>query len=215
MLQLFGNQPDSINSWYHGHAILEVQSNGTSEWGALSLNGNNGEQSIYMSGEAGSITTVGTITAQTIVETSDRRLKKDIMPLENALDKTLALQGVSFSWIDEKAPEGQKIGLIAQDVEAVFPEFVYTAEDGTKAVNYSQMTAVLIESIKALNNKVEKLEKENSELQRELLSSQELRDEMRVLRTMLLELASNASNGPDEDTYKSTGTALTGQILNQ
>lgn len=215
MLQLFGNQPDSINSWYHGHAVLEVQTDGSNEWGALALNGNNGAEGISMSGSDGSINTVGSITAQTIVETSDRRLKKNIVPLEHALEKTLALQGVSFNWIDENAPRGVKIGLVAQDVESVFPEFVYTAEDGTKAVNYSQMTAVLIESVKALNAKVEKLEKQNSALQQELLSGQQLREEMKVLRTMLLELAGNDSNALDDNAYETTGTVLTGQILNQ
>lgn len=215
MLQLFGNQPDSINSWYHGHAVLEVQTDGSNEWGALSLKGNNGAEGIFMSGADGSINTVGTVTAQTIVETSDRRLKKDIMPLEHALEKTLALQGVSFQWIDKNAPKGEKIGLVAQDVEKVYPEFVYTAEDGTKAVNYSQMTAVLIESIKALNARVEKLGEENSRLKQELVSAQVLQEEMKVLRSMLLELTNEASAEANEHSFETQGNGLTGQNLNQ
>ncbi len=106
----------------------------------------------------------GGITVTSLTETSDRRLKTNIQPLSNALDNTLQLRGVSYNWIDKYKSADNQIGVIAQEVEKVYPEFVHTDEDGMKSVNYSQMVAVLIEAVKDLNAKIEVLESENSDL---------------------------------------------------
>jgi len=84
---------------------------------------------------------------------SDVRLKKDVQPLSNALDRVLALQGVSFTWRRDEFPEfrlkdGPQIGLIAQEVEPVLPELVITDQKGYKAIDYSNLTPVLVEAIK-------------------------------------------------------------------
>ncbi|MFC2089588.1 tail fiber domain-containing protein [Bacteroidota bacterium] len=159
----------------------------------------------------GDVTVSGTITANTVVETSDRRLKNNIEPLENSLTKMLAIQGVSFEWKDKTKPEGQHIGLIAQDVEEVYPELVHTMENGTKAVNYSQMVAVLIESVRELNTKVEMLEEQNAQLKDNLLMQDELKAEMEVLKTMLLNLA----NEENESIDAKNGNVSLGQSLNK
>ena len=78
---------------------------------------------------------------------SDKNLKTNIVPLDGALQKITQLNGYSFAWKDS----GKKdIGLIAQEVEKVFPELVNTDTDGTKAVEYMNMVAPLVESVKSL-----------------------------------------------------------------
>jgi len=79
---------------------------------------------------------------------SDKRLKENISPLENSLQKVRKLQGVSFTWINN--PEaGNKIGFIAQEVNQILPELVFTnTTDGFMGINYAEMTAVLVEAIK-------------------------------------------------------------------
>lgn len=79
--------------------------------------------------------------------TSDERLKKNIKPIENALDKVMQLAGVEFDWVNN---DRHSIGLIAQQVEAIVPEVVDTKEDGYKSISYGKLTGVLIEAIKEL-----------------------------------------------------------------
>jgi len=87
------------------------------------------------------------------------RLKKDIEPIDNALNKILSLNGVYYNWIDtEKYNDRHQIGLIAQNVEEVVPELVCTNETGFKSVNYSQLVSVLIEAMKEQNDKIIQLQ---------------------------------------------------------
>ncbi len=100
--------------------------------------------------------------------TSDERLKENIKPLDNALDKVLKISGVSFDWkpLTEKEKEtihgnqGQDVGVIAQEVEEVLPEVVTTRDSGYKAVKYEKIVPLLIESIKELKQEIEELKKQ-------------------------------------------------------
>ena len=89
---------------------------------------------------------------------SDERLKSNIETLKGGLEKVEQLRGVTYT-----RDERDNIGVIAQEVEKVLPEIVLTADDemGTKSVDYSRITAVLIEAVKELSAKVKYLE-ENS-----------------------------------------------------
>ena len=86
---------------------------------------------------------------------SDERLKDNIETLEDSLDKVEQLRGVTYTRDDR-----ENIGVIAQEVEKILPEIVKTADDemGTKSVDYSRITAVLIEAVKELSAKVKELE---------------------------------------------------------
>lgn len=84
---------------------------------------------------------------------SDQRLKKDIRPLDASLEKVLSLQGVSFEYIDPEAISelsGRRIGLIAQDVEQVFPDWVSQGTDGIKRLTIRGFEALAIESLREL-----------------------------------------------------------------
>jgi hypothetical protein len=75
------------------------------------------------------------------------------------------INGVEFDWLEFEANktkaihanEGHDIGVIAQEIEAVFPELVTTRANGYKAVKYDKLVAVLIEAIKELKLEVEEL----------------------------------------------------------
>lgn len=82
--------------------------------------------------------------------TSDARWKENIEPIGNALNLVTQLRGVSYNWVDSSRGQGQQIGVVAQEVEEIFPEVVHTDSQGYKSVEYSKLVAPLIESIKAL-----------------------------------------------------------------
>jgi Chaperone of endosialidase len=94
--------------------------------------------------------------------TSDQRLKQQIRPLGGALARVQALRGVRYTfrpgqYAGLNLPQGEQIGVLAQEVEAVFPELVSTDAQGYKAVNYAQLTPVLIEAIKEQQRQIEQL----------------------------------------------------------
>lgn len=105
---------------------------------------------------------------------SDIRLKKDIHPLENSLDKVLNLQGVSFTWNKEVSSyvgriRENDIGFIAQEVEKVIPELITetTVSDldySIKNVDYDRLIPVLVEAIKEQQQQIEDLKRTVQEL---------------------------------------------------
>ncbi|RZI59821.1 MAG: hypothetical protein EOP14_03635 [Pseudomonas sp.] len=99
----------------------------------------------------------GNVVATAYLYSSDRRLKKNIVPIQTALNKVLQLNGVTYSWIKPLNTDAdrEQMGVIAQEVEAVFPQAVTVSADGTKRVNYPMLVAPLIESVKELNAKSE------------------------------------------------------------
>jgi hypothetical protein len=99
--------------------------------------------------------------------TSDREEKAEIEPIHRALDQVLALQGLSFKWRDAAArgaPRERELGFVAQDVEAVFPQWVKETPRGTKAVNMTGLNALLVEAARELASRCERLETEVAKL---------------------------------------------------
>jgi hypothetical protein len=90
---------------------------------------------------------------------SDIRLKNNIKPIESPLEKISKINGCEFEWNDELQSiySGKDYGVIAQEIEEVFPELVQTRENGYKAVKYDKLVSVLIEGIKELTKQVEYL----------------------------------------------------------
>jgi hypothetical protein len=100
------------------------------------------------------IDTSGNVTATDFTTTSDMRKKKDITPIENALEKVDQLQGVTYKF--KESDEKEKIGLIAQDVQKVIPQVVYEDTDGFLSISYGHIVSVLIEAIKELRKENKK-----------------------------------------------------------
>jgi hypothetical protein len=110
---------------------------------------------LYLSGDAlvgGAVTAQGNVTAY-----SDRRLKDDIQQIEGAVEKVQQLSGNTYTRNDLPDTERRYAGVIAQEVEAVLPEAVSEAEDGTKAVDYNATIALLVEAVKELKAEVDEL----------------------------------------------------------
>jgi hypothetical protein len=98
----------------------------------------------------------GTARVTTLIETSAAKYKTNIQPLESQLSKVTQLEPVTFDWID-KPQTKTNIGLIADEVEKIYPEFVSKTEDGEiEGIEYSKLTTVLIQSIKELKEIVDK-----------------------------------------------------------
>ena len=102
----------------------------------------------------GSISAVGNSYASTHINTSDKKLKKNIEPIKDSLTKILSLEGKNYEWKDETKP-GKQYGLIAQDVEKIIPELVTQGE--TKYLEYTGIIPVLIEAIKDQQKQIEEL----------------------------------------------------------
>ena len=122
--------------------------------GDVIIQGNDGGSSITAltldMSAAGAATFNDNVTAY-----SDERLKDNIETLTDGLAKVEQLRGVTYTRDDK-----ENIGVIAQEIEKILPEIVLTADDemGTKSVDYSRITAVLIEAVKELSAKVKELE---------------------------------------------------------
>ena len=100
------------------------------------------------------ITCSGTITGS-----SDVRLKKDITPIKDALDKVRRLTGVMFT---RTATDERETGLVANDVEKVLPEAVKTDPDGFKSLAYGNLAGLLVEAIKIIDERLSRLEGERA-----------------------------------------------------
>lgn len=97
--------------------------------------------------------------------TSDERLKDNITPIEGALEKILKLRGVEYDWNDKTdLYEGHDYSVIAQDVEAVFPELVREQASGYKGVKIEKLISPMIEAIRELSEEVRMLKAEVAEL---------------------------------------------------
>ena len=107
---------------------------------------------------SGNVTYSGNVTAY-----SDERLKKDIVTIDNPIDKIKAMRGVYYKEIETDRP---RTGVIAQELEKVLPEVVMDIEDtnpetgettSTKSVDYGNMVGLLIEAIKEQQDEIERL----------------------------------------------------------
>lgn len=110
-----------------------------------------------------------------IYNSSDRNLKKNIATIKNPLEKIMKLRGVTFNW---KKDNSTNIGLIAQEVEQVFPELI-TGTEGNKAVAYSNLVAPLIEAVKA--QQVE-ITRQNDKINNLNMTVQSLNEQLKILQ---------------------------------
>ena len=97
---------------------------------------------------------------------SDERLKDNLLPISNSLEKVGQLKGYEFDWNDkQEVHSGHDVGVIAQEVEKVVPEIVETREhDGYKAVKYEKLVPLLINAINDLKAEIEELKDINKKV---------------------------------------------------
>lgn len=139
----------------------------------------------------GGMTITGNLTLNGVVaSSSDARLKTSVRPLADALAGVRALQGRRYRFRTGKGPQGEQLGFIAQELEQVYPELVTTGADGLKAVNYAQLTPVLVEALKEQQQQIEQLRTELSATQAQLrqqhvASTATLESRLQQLETLL------------------------------
>jgi Chaperone of endosialidase len=106
-----------------------------------------------------------TVFCRSVHEVSDERAKTNVRSISGALDQVSQLRGVTYQWKDEaaRASDGERLGLIAQDVEKVVPQAVVNNERGI-GIAYSALIPVLIEAVKELKGQVEMLQAQVSAL---------------------------------------------------
>lgn len=122
---------------------------------------------------------------------SDVRLKKDIEPLQSALSQVLQLRGYHYYWKDQSRDSTLQIGVIAQELEKVYPELVRERSDHYKGVNYTGLIPVLIEAIKEQQQTIESLQQQLNHGRTtvgtipELQQMENLRQENKVMKAEL------------------------------
>ena len=84
---------------------------------------------------------------------------KNVETLENVSDKLREIRGVKFQYSDDSPfdSEMKHYGIIAQEVERVFPELVVDSNKGYKTMNYVSLTAVLLQALKEQQNQIDEL----------------------------------------------------------
>ena len=138
-------EPNGASKLYHNGTLI-LETTDTSESSPKNFNG------VYITGQ---LSVEDDIIA---FATSDRRLKDNISPIKNALDKVKSISGNTFDWNEASNKEGSEVGVIAQEIDALgLPGITTIREDGTYAVRYEKLVPILIEAIKELSAKVDAL----------------------------------------------------------
>jgi hypothetical protein len=123
---------------------------------------------VAASGTSGRIDAANDIVA---FSTSDIRLKENIVPIPNAIEKIRKISGNTYDWKaelkDVHGYEGNDVGVIAQEVEEVLPQLVQDRDNGYKAVKYDKLVALLIEGIKEQQQHIDNLTIQVEELKKQ------------------------------------------------
>ena len=118
-----------------------------------------GTSTLFTIFDNGNATLAGTLT-----QLSDARLKKNIVPITSALNSLNKLNAYTYNWIDKNKDSKQQIGVLAQEIQKVYPQLVNEDEQGNLSVNYMGLTPILLQSIKELSKKSDDLQKQINEL---------------------------------------------------
>ncbi len=155
-----GNTPAYLNFYYNEVGDI-LQLEGYSTYGLMRVNGqlrvsNNAIFSGFTQTadlySTGAITAAGNICAANISCSSDLRLKKEISPLKFNWSEINLLNAFTSEWKDKSRGDGLQTGLIAQEVQQVFPEFVVKDSNGYLSVNYIGLIPHLLEAVKDLKS---------------------------------------------------------------
>ena len=168
---LYGSNQFKVDTSLSATNFLTVK--GSSNFSGLStfstLSATNGSITNLSVGEfsvsSGVLTINGDIRATGDVyalASSDKRLKENIVPISNPMDKIKKIGGYTFNWNDvsNKPKNIQEVGVIAQEIQEVLPEVVKEKGDGYLGVDYEKIIALLIEGIKEQNGEITELKNE-------------------------------------------------------
>jgi len=151
------SNPSEGDLWYNsilGRTFIYYNDDSSSQWvDSAPFNSATVDDDLTLSTlTVTNIVASGIVTAADFDSSSDLNLKENVQVIENAIDKLVGISGVTFEWKETKQVSA---GVIAQDVEKVFPEVVKTNE--YKTVNYNGLIGLLVESIKEQQKQIDEL----------------------------------------------------------
>jgi hypothetical protein len=157
-------QADNSNNWFVYNRNVNAYRlfiNGT---GFVGIGTNNPTQALQV---------IGNILASGTITPSDIRYKKNIQLIQSPMEKLKQLNGVTYEYRKDEFPQmgfsdKEQVGLIAQEVEKVFPQLVVTDDKGYKAVDYVKLVPVLIEALKAQQQQHEEDQKRFERLEAQI-----------------------------------------------
>ena len=153
---VFGDE-NTDTQQFTGSILISGSTNSIVSTGSIEISGSLGVGTAA-SGVVGAILATNDVVA---FASSDERLKDNLELIGSAVEKVEAIGGYTFDWIPMEGihvHSGHDIGVVAQEVEKVLPELVTTRDNGYKAVKYDKLTAVLIQAVKELSERVKTLE---------------------------------------------------------
>ncbi len=155
----------------------------------------------------GNLTISGTLT-----QNSDERLKTDIRPLGDVLERVERMRGVSYLMRDPaRGPAGRQVGLLAQDVRDAFPELVEADGRGVLSVAYGNLSAVLVEAVKEQQRRLRERDAEIAALREELRTTRAATD----ARLRRIEALLGADAGaPDQAGDRSSDEVVSDEVVN-
>jgi hypothetical protein len=112
----------------------------------------------------GNVYVSGSVTANAGFINSDQRLKHKIISIQNSINHLSQLNGYHYYWKDKERDQSLQTGLIAQEVEKLFPELIQKDEKGFLSVNYVGLIPHLIEAIKELKTENDSLQTDINEI---------------------------------------------------
>ena len=137
-------------------SVNKTQIGTTTSATVMTLTGNN--VGIGSTSPAFTLDVNGTARVTALIETSTREKKDNIQSYSTDINKFKQLEPVSFTWKDTGKSD---VGLIAEEVDELFPEFVSKTEDGeVTGINYGKLTTILINIVKQQQERIEKLEQQ-------------------------------------------------------
>ncbi len=114
----------------------------------------------------------GTVEVNGVAVHSDSTLKEGITTMDNQMAKLKKLKGVTYHLKRDKARAGKKkkthYGFLAQDVEKIYPDMVFTNDSGVKSIFYTELIPVLLEAVKAQQAEIESQNKQLLEIEKRL-----------------------------------------------
>jgi hypothetical protein len=159
-----GSAGEGVDSTFHGGTsgeafIFDASENhikiqNSSAATLVTMGGNaTSDYGVDVGGGSAGTNNINKVRASAFVTFSDESLKKDIEQMNGALDTVMSLKGVEFTW---KNSDARDFGFIAQDVQEILPQAVHESA-GVHGVDYSRLTSVLVEAVKAQQVQIEEL----------------------------------------------------------
>ncbi len=159
-----GSPGEGVDSTFHGGTSGEafvfdasenhIKIQNSSAATLVTMGGNaTTDYGVDVGGGSAGTDNINKVRASAFVTFSDESLKKDIEQMNGALDTVMSLKGVEFTW---KNSDARDFGFIAQDVQEVLPQAVHE-NAGVHGVDYSRLTSVLVEAVKAQQVQIEEL----------------------------------------------------------